>query len=97
MIKQILCIHDIKSEMYVQCHVAETIAIAARDFKDEARNDDPRNKLYKHTADYDLLHIGSFDPETGEIKSLPPEIVIKGKHLDTSIDSKRTLPKGEAQ
>lgn len=85
-----MVIHDIKSEKYVQPHVAETIAVAQRDFKAEATNKDGKTMLSRFPSDYNLVHVGWYDEQTAEVEGTPPEIATFGKHLDPNANP--TLP-----
>lgn len=79
--KVIMVVKDIKGNLYVQPHVVETVDIAIRDFKEAATDEKKQSTLAKYPGDYDLLHIGYFDPQNGTIEPIEPEIAIHGKHI----------------
>ncbi len=86
--KSIMVIRDIKGNLFIQPHVVETVEIAIRDFTEAANDPKKQTTLSKYPADYDLIYIGTFDPETGDIASLPPEIAFHGKHIGQSKSEK---------
>lgn len=55
---------------------------AVRNFSDWVNDgSDPRNMLFKHSADYVLWRIGEFDTETGVFESMIPVSVVSGSAL----------------
>jgi hypothetical protein len=81
MIKAIMAIKDIKGKQFIQPHVVETVDIAIRDFKEAATDEDRKTPLSRYTSDYDLIHIGFYDPVTGTVEAIEPEVAIHGKHI----------------
>ena len=79
--KAIMVIKDIKGEIYIHPHVSESVGIAIRDFTEEATNEKKSTPLSRYPADYDLLHVGWFDPEKGEIESIEATFAMRGKHI----------------
>jgi hypothetical protein len=97
MIKAILCIHDLKGRQYVNPHVAETVEIAIRDFKEEATNEASKSPLARYPQDYELVHVGMFNPQTGEIQSIEKETVFHGKHVGKPKQTEMEIPTTKPQ
>ena len=56
-----------------------TEAAAIRSFRDEVNRDDASNDLFRHSGDFDLFRIGTFDDSTGLVTSeAVPVLLIKG-------------------
>ena len=81
MIKAVMVVKDIKGKIFVQPHVVETVEIAIRDFKEAASDEKKQSTLAKYPGDYDLLHIGWFNPEKGTIEPIEPTVALHGKHI----------------
>lgn len=70
-------IHDAKVGAFMNPFYAQSRGSAIRDFTDACN--DEKSYLAKHPEDYALFEIGSFDPESGFVKSLEQPVgVITG-------------------
>jgi len=61
-------VYDIKSKTFGQPFHAMTRGVAVRQFQELVNN--PETTINKHPDDFTLFEIGSFDDNTGEIKSM---------------------------
>lgn len=76
---KIFSIHDQKAEYFNTPFFNKTHGEAERNFRTAVQ--DPKTTLNKHPEDFDLYYMGTYDDQSGEIKSLKtPEFVIKGIH-----------------
>lgn len=64
MTKLVFTIYDEKSEAYLQPFFLDTVGQAIRAITDCVN--DNQHQFYRHTSDYTLFHLGSFDDSTGE-------------------------------
>lgn len=72
-------IHDKKAKTYETPFALPNNAYAVRSFQDAVSKDTPYNK---YAQDFELVHLGVYDQETGELKSLPePAILVQASDL----------------
>ncbi|WNK13764.1 MAG: nonstructural protein [Microvirus sp.] len=64
---QIVALWDNAVEAFGTPFFVPHIGSAVRSFTDEVRN--PDSQINKHPDDYELHHIGEFDPSTGDLRS----------------------------
>lgn len=81
MIMGVYCIRDIKSG-YMSPTIEQNDACAVRNFVHAMSN--VQSLLHTHPKDFDLVYIGQFDSETGEITGLQHEIVYEGSSYEGS-------------
>lgn len=77
---EIFAIRDRALGAFMRPWVAQTIGQAVRMFQDECNNQ--QGDLYKHLADYDLYHCGTFDDQDGSVR-IPDDglkLISSGKH-----------------
>jgi hypothetical protein len=74
---KILTIRDIKADVYGNPVFSTSIGGAIRSFGDEVLKTDG-NPLSLHPADFELYHIGEFDPNTAEFNLIKPQRVALG-------------------
>ena len=65
MLKRIYCVHDVKSEAFLEPFFAPTDAVATRSFGDCVNN--PQHPFGQHPADYTLFRIGEWNDSHGAI------------------------------
>lgn len=68
MIKKIFTIYDEKSEAYLQPFFLDTNGQAVRAITDCVN--DPNHQFSKHTSDYTLFSLGTFDDSTGQLENI---------------------------
>lgn len=84
-------IKDTKAEIHQAPWVAKTHVHAMRSFQGEINRADPQNALYNHPMDFQLVHIGTFNEETGELALTKPTVILTGERaagLETRADMK---------
>lgn len=65
MTKLFVCaVRDIKADMYGQPFFQVSLGMALRSFSDSVNRPDENSLLFKHPADFELYHLGSFDDQT---------------------------------
>lgn len=67
-ILQAFAIHDVKANAFITPFFFPTKAMAVRVFA-ECIND-PQHQFGRHPADYTLFHLGTFDTDSGTLKTL---------------------------
>lgn len=72
MILQVVSIKDAVTGAYSQPSFVLTTSQAVRSFQDMC--EDTNSNLHKHPADYELMHIGTFDDELGVLTPLTAEV-----------------------
>ena len=70
MIHQMITIHDCKAQMYKTPLYFKTLGMAKRAWLDILN--DPETEFARHPADYTLIHLGTFDDDTGVCDLLTP-------------------------
>jgi len=71
---KLFAIRDVKSEAYCPPMAITTVGLAVRGFSDECLN--PKSDLSRYPADYMLYEIGTYDPNTAVITSLPVPVFV---------------------
>ncbi|UDN67636.1 nonstructural protein [robinz microvirus RP_78] len=65
MILQIFSVRDVQAEAFMQPFFAPAIGAALRSLTDAVN--DEKHEFSKHSSDYTLYHLGSFDDNTGMV------------------------------
>lgn len=78
MIHIMIAVRDVKSEAYGRPFFVNSVGVAIRSFDDEVNRPHEENMMYNHPGDFSLYEIGTFDDQTGEVKSMTPKILIEG-------------------
>lgn len=87
---QVVSVRDAKAEAFGRPFFVTSIGQAIRSFDDEVNRKDNENVLNNHPEDFILFHIGTFDDQTGELKSIMPKILVNGNEVKKNImDSKQ--------
>lgn len=68
--------------------VAKKDATIIRGFKKNVMN--PNSNLNIFPGDYDLMRIGTFNPETGTIEPMTPQFVVSAQELYNEVLRERT-------
>lgn len=55
-----------------------TVALGMRSFRDALTSADQSNPMCQHPNDYDLYHVGQFDPLSGSFSAISPILLVKG-------------------
>lgn len=61
----VYCVKDVKSGLFANPFVQKTNGTAIRAFSTAC--EDPNTDLNKYPSDFSLYHIGTFNPETGDL------------------------------
>lgn len=69
---KIFSVYDSKAEAHLPPFFAPAKGLALRMFMSACS--DTTHDFSKYAADYTLFEIGSFDPETGRVESLPAKV-----------------------
>lgn len=70
---------DIVADVYSQPQFVTSLGAAIRSFGDACQNtQDPNNMLAKHPADFELVHLGEYDDNTGTFETVPPKQIAVG-------------------
>jgi len=78
----ICSVHDSAAQAYNRPFFAPSIGLAIRSFKDEVNRDSPDNPMFKHSDDYSLHQMGTFDDADGKITPTEtPVLVNRAKDL----------------
>lgn len=62
--KFIVCVRDIRADLFFSPMFYQSLGQAERQFADEVNRKDASNTLASHPADFELFHVGSFDDQT---------------------------------
>ncbi len=65
------CIYDAAAAAFLPPMFVASKGVAIRSFQDAVNEEGSQFAL--HAADYTLFHIGSFDPQSGELKAITPD------------------------
>lgn len=68
--KNLFCILDSATKLYLDPFVAPTVEAAIREFREHVNQEG--SPLNRFPEDYTLFHIGEFDPDKGELVGFPP-------------------------
>lgn len=69
----VYCIHDKQAETYETPFTLPNHAYAIRSFQDAVNKDTPYGK---YPTDFELVHLGTYDQETGKFESLELPVVL---------------------
>lgn len=83
MILQVCTIYDKRAVNYGPPMCFQTLGIAERSFGDSVN--DPNNIMYKHPDDFSLMHIGTFDTDTGTMKNEHGRILCEAAQLKQNL------------
>lgn len=75
--KQICAVRDSALDAFLQPLYVTTTAEATRAFTKEINN--PQSPMNDTPGDYDLYHLGEYNPETGKHENIEPNRLIRGK------------------
>lgn len=81
--KIIVAIRDRAIDAFGQPFFVQARGQAIRSFQDEINRADANNNLHNHPDDFDLYILGTYEEETGDIKSQKPEMIAIGKDMVT--------------
>ena len=88
MIKKIFAIYDEKSEAYLTPIFMDTIGQVIRQITDIL--DDETHQFSKHTSDFTLYTLGTYDDNSGviepDLKLISPLLEFKAKKLDNIVN-----------
>lgn len=79
MIVFMYAVHDTKAGNYSPPFIAPNAMVAARHLAQQTT--DESSLICKYPEDYELVQIGRFNLETGEIEASPPTVVATAKQL----------------
>lgn len=68
----IFSVYDMAAKRYLEPFFAPTMEFAIRGFREACET--PGHQFSKFPEDYTLYQLGEFDPETGQITGLSPEV-----------------------
>lgn len=83
----IVCVRDIKSEVYGKPFYVRSLGEAARSFEDEINRKDEQNMMYNHPQDFQLFEMGVYDDNDGQFVfvSKVPRIVCEGVQVSSKL------------
>lgn len=74
-----LAVRDVRADTFGTPFFLSSLAQGERQFSDEINRAEESNTLYKHPADFELYHLGFFDPQEGSFDLLPkPQQIAEG-------------------
>lgn len=76
---QICAVYDKKAELYDTPFMVRSLADAVRGFQQAAKNE--QSNIYNYPEDFKLVHLGTFNNQTGEIKTTKEQTLIEAKSL----------------
>ncbi|AXH77862.1 MAG: nonstructural protein [Microviridae sp.] len=71
----VLCLYDKKAESYHDPFCVPALGVAFRNLADEVNRRGDGNVLFSHAGDFDLVQLGTFDPESGYLEADQPRII----------------------
>ena len=71
-IKKIFTVYDAKSEAYLPPFFVRSLGEATRSFSDACN--DTKHDFFRHSSDFTLFELGSFDELTGILTPLPSPV-----------------------
>lgn len=81
---KVFAVYDAKAACYGRMIEQPTEGLAARSFADACKNQE--GPLYQHSGDYSLYELGTFDPASGKMESLPePKHIISASAVVSHI------------
>lgn len=82
MIMQMCCVRDAKSESFGTPFAVTSLGVAIRSFDDEVNRSGDENTMNKHSGDFALYHIGTFDNNDGSVVQLSPiKLLVQGNEV----------------
>ncbi|WNK13072.1 MAG: nonstructural protein [Microvirus sp.] len=83
MLMYIYTVRDAKGQLYGRPFYCHNIGHAIRGFSDQVNDPaDGQNDLFKHTEDFELFELGTFDDNTALIETFPqPKPVCTGSSV----------------
>ena len=79
---EVMCVRDAAIESFGRPFFVPHVGQALREFTDEVRSTSSDSVVAKHPEDYDLYHLGTFDPKDGSFSVLDiPRRIAFGKDL----------------
>lgn len=72
MILQVFVIYDSKAHAYLPPWFAPNLELGVRDFAGAVN--DPSTRFYRHSEDFTLFHLGSFDDAVGRVEQFPEQV-----------------------
>lgn len=76
MITYLCSIRDVAGDYFQSPFGVPSRGVASRYFGDEVMN--PESPMSKHPSDYELFHVGNFNPSSGEVEWVTPERLARG-------------------
>lgn len=88
--KMVICsVRDAKADAFGRPLFVQSVGIAIRSFTDEVNRESADNDMYKHSSDFALYELGSFEDSTGEINALSiPKLLVQGDQVSTRHEMK---------
>ena len=68
MIVKVFAVYDKKAACYARLIESPTEGLACRNFLEACKN--PESELHRHSADFDLYLLGTYNPGNGKMESL---------------------------
>lgn len=81
MILCVFCVRDRATDQYGNPMFLVNRGQAIRSFSDEINSKDDDAYMAKHSDDYDLYVLGTYDTHTGLFSVSPPEMICIGKSV----------------
>lgn len=77
--RHVMCvIRDVKSDVFGKPFFAKTEGEAIRSFEDAVNTADSNNLMFKHSEDFALFEVGTFDDTEAVFITHIPKILIEG-------------------
>ena len=73
-IQNLYSIRDLVARTFLPPYPSQSDDVAKRQFSNLCRN--PESTIAQNPQDFDLYCLGDFDPDTGQIDSLPTPVVV---------------------
>ena len=81
MILFVYCVRDRATDQFGNPMFLVNDGQAIRSFSDEVNRDDKENMLNRHSDDFDLYKLGTYDGGTGIFSTHVPEMISIGKQV----------------
>lgn len=89
-ILQVFAVRDSALDAFQRPFFVPAQGLAIRAFSDEVNN--PQSDFFKHPADYELFHLGSYEEDTAGFQLLPqPKSVIRAKDSIIPADTPKSV------
>lgn len=69
-------VYDKQAESFGPVMVVAAKGLAIRGFIDEVNRESPDNQLYRHSDDFALYQVGTFDNSSGLLESVMPTLLL---------------------